>query len=72
MMVLDEADLRRILMMLQSALSKKVEVADLFTGENVKTFEQEDMQALAKGENCKKSSMIVLRYPHVIATLVVL
>jgi hypothetical protein len=48
----------------QSTLGDKVEVADLFTGENVKTFEREDMEALAKGENYKKSSMIVLYAPR--------
>jgi hypothetical protein len=59
-LVLDEADLRRILTMPQSALGEKVEIVDLFTSENVKTFGQEDMQA--KGENCEKS-MIVLYAP---------
>lgn len=47
----------------QSALGEKVELADLFTGENVKTFAREDMEALAKGENREKSSMIVLYAP---------
>ncbi|KAG0618013.1 hypothetical protein M758_4G032600 [Ceratodon purpureus] len=47
----------------QSALGEKVEAADLFTGENVKTFARGDMEALAKGENREKSSIVVLYAP---------
>lgn len=47
----------------QDALGEKVEVADLFTGENVKTFAREDMEALANGENREKSSIVVLYAP---------
>ena len=47
----------------QSALGEKVEAADLFTGENVKTFARADMEALAKGENREKSSIVVLYAP---------
>jgi len=46
-----------------SALGEKVELADLFTGENVTTFAREDMEALAKGEKREKSSLVVLYAP---------
>lgn len=46
-----------------SALGEKVELADLFTGENVTTLTREDMEALAKGEKREKSSLVVLYAP---------
>lgn len=45
------------------ALGEKVELADLFTGENVATLAREDMEALAKGEKRDKSSLVVLYAP---------
>jgi adenylyl-sulfate reductase (glutathione) len=47
----------------QSALGEKVEIVDLFTGENVRTFTREDMEALAKGANLEKSTIAVLYAP---------
>jgi len=46
-----------------SALGEKVEVADIFTGENVTTLTREDIEALAKGGNRDKSSLVVLYAP---------
>lgn len=46
-----------------NSLGEKTEVADLFTSENVVTFGREDMEALAKGENRDKSSLVVLYAP---------
>lgn len=45
------------------ASGEKVELADLFTGENVATLAREDMEALAKGEKRDKSSLVVLYAP---------
>lgn len=47
----------------QDALGEKVEVADIFTGENVTTLARSEIEALAKGENREKSSLVVLYAP---------